>query len=109
MIRLLKSNSTNRKAKSRKSNRSINKVPRPGNELRNPRPIWNNQNARARYPMTKKPIRKESRRERHSFFFVLAEFFEPDVAEVFTDSESVNQALRGLLSIIQRQAEKVHQ
>ena len=34
---------------------------------------------------------------------------EPDVAAVFTDSESVNQALRGLLPIIQRQAEKVHQ
>ncbi len=34
---------------------------------------------------------------------------EPDVAEVFTDSESVNQALRGLLPVIQRQAEKVHQ
>ena len=34
---------------------------------------------------------------------------EPDVAEVFTDSEFVNQALRGLLPIIQRQAEKVHQ
>jgi len=34
---------------------------------------------------------------------------EPDVAEVFTDSESVNQALRGLLPIIQKQAEKVHQ
>lgn len=34
---------------------------------------------------------------------------EPDEAEVFTDSESVNQALRGLLPIIQRQAEKVHQ
>ena len=33
---------------------------------------------------------------------------EPDVAKVFTDSESVNQALRGLLPIIQRQAEKVH-
>ena len=33
---------------------------------------------------------------------------EPDVAEVFTDSESVNQALRGLLPIIQKQAEKVH-
>lgn len=32
---------------------------------------------------------------------------EPDVAEVFTDSESVNQALRGLLPIIQKQAEKV--
>ncbi len=32
---------------------------------------------------------------------------EPDVAKVFTDSESVNQALRGLLPIIQRQAEKV--
>ena len=34
---------------------------------------------------------------------------EPDVAAVFTDSESVNQALRGLLPIIQKQAEKVHQ
>lgn len=34
---------------------------------------------------------------------------EPDVAAVFTDSESVNQALRGLLPVIQRQAEKVHQ
>lgn len=34
---------------------------------------------------------------------------EPDVAEVFTDSESVNQALRALLPIIQKQAEKVHQ
>ncbi len=34
---------------------------------------------------------------------------EPDVAEVFTDSESVNQALRGLLPIIQKQAKKVHQ
>ena len=33
---------------------------------------------------------------------------EPDVAEVFTDSESVNQALRGLLPVIQKQAEKVH-
>ncbi len=33
---------------------------------------------------------------------------EPDVAEVFTDSESVNQALRGLLPIIQKQAKKVH-
>ena len=32
---------------------------------------------------------------------------EPDVAEVFTDSESVNQALRGLLPIINEQAEKV--
>lgn len=31
---------------------------------------------------------------------------EPDVAKVFTDSESVNQALRGLLPIIQRQTEK---
>ena len=34
---------------------------------------------------------------------------EPDVAEVFTDSELVNQALRGLLPVIQKQAEKVHQ
>lgn len=34
---------------------------------------------------------------------------EPDVAAVFTDSESVNQALRGLLPVIQKQAEKVRQ
>ena len=34
---------------------------------------------------------------------------EPDVAEVFTDSQSVNEALRGLLPIIHKQAEKVHQ
>ncbi len=34
---------------------------------------------------------------------------EPDIAEVFTDSESVNQALRGLLPIIKKQAEKIHQ
>jgi len=34
---------------------------------------------------------------------------EPDVAAVFTDSESVNQALRGLLPVIQKQVEKVHQ
>lgn len=33
---------------------------------------------------------------------------EPDVAEVFTDSKSVNQALRGLLPIIQKQADKFH-
>lgn len=32
---------------------------------------------------------------------------EPDVAEVFTDSESVNQALRGLLPVIHHQVEKV--
>lgn len=32
---------------------------------------------------------------------------EPDVAAVFTDSESVNQALRGLIPVIQKQAEKV--
>ena len=34
---------------------------------------------------------------------------EPDVAEVFTDSGSVNQALRGLLPVIQKQAEKIQQ
>lgn len=34
---------------------------------------------------------------------------ESDVAEVFKDSESVNQALRGLLPVIQKQAEKVKQ
>jgi hypothetical protein len=33
---------------------------------------------------------------------------EPDVAEVFTDSESVNQALRGLLPIINERVEKSH-
>lgn len=33
---------------------------------------------------------------------------EPDVAEVFTDSESVNEALRGLLPIIHKQADKIH-
>jgi len=32
---------------------------------------------------------------------------EADVAEVFKDSSSVNEALRGLLPIIQAQAEKV--
>lgn len=34
---------------------------------------------------------------------------EPDVAEVFTSSESVNETLRGLLPIIRTQADKVHQ
>ena len=33
---------------------------------------------------------------------------EPDVAQVFKDSDSVNQALRDLAAIIQRQSEKVH-
>ena len=33
---------------------------------------------------------------------------EPDVARVFTDSESVNQALRALVGIIQHQTEKAH-
>lgn len=32
---------------------------------------------------------------------------DPDVAEIFTDSESVNQALRALAEIIQHQSEKV--
>lgn len=32
---------------------------------------------------------------------------ESDVAEVFTDSESVNHALRGLLPIIHNQVDKV--
>jgi hypothetical protein len=31
---------------------------------------------------------------------------EPDVAQVFTDSESVNQALRALAGIIRHQSEK---
>ncbi len=34
---------------------------------------------------------------------------DPDVAQVFTDSESVNQALRALAGIIQQQSEKVRQ
>ncbi len=33
---------------------------------------------------------------------------DPDVAEVFADSESVNQALRALAGIIQHRSEKVH-
>ena len=33
---------------------------------------------------------------------------DPDVAEIFTDSESVNRALRALADIIQRQSEKIH-
>jgi hypothetical protein len=33
---------------------------------------------------------------------------DPDVASVFTDSESVNQALRALAGIIQHQTEKAH-
>lgn len=33
---------------------------------------------------------------------------DPDVARVFADSESVNQALRALAGIIQRQTEKTH-
>ena len=32
---------------------------------------------------------------------------EPDVAEVFADSDSVNDALRGLIPLIKQQAEKV--
>jgi len=32
---------------------------------------------------------------------------DPDVAEVFSDSESVNQALRALVEIIRRQTQKV--
>ena len=33
---------------------------------------------------------------------------DPDVAQVFTDSESVNQALRALAGIIQHQSGKAH-
>lgn len=33
---------------------------------------------------------------------------DPDVARVFADSESVNQALRALAGIIQHQTEKAH-
>ena len=33
---------------------------------------------------------------------------DPDVAEVFADAESVNQALRALAGIIQRQSETAH-
>jgi len=34
---------------------------------------------------------------------------DPDVAQVFADSESVNQALRALVEIIQHQSDKAHQ
>lgn len=34
---------------------------------------------------------------------------EPDVAKVFTTSESVNEALRGLLPVIQMQIKRSHQ
>jgi hypothetical protein len=33
---------------------------------------------------------------------------DPDVAQVFKDSESVNKALRALAGIIQHQSEKAH-
>ena len=33
---------------------------------------------------------------------------DPDVAQVFTNSESVNRALRALVGIIQEQSEKAH-
>jgi hypothetical protein len=33
---------------------------------------------------------------------------DPDVAQVFSDSESVNRALRALVGIIQSQSEKAH-
>ncbi len=33
---------------------------------------------------------------------------DPDVAQVFADSESVNRALRALVEIIQHQSEKIH-
>ena len=33
---------------------------------------------------------------------------DPDVAKIFTDSESVNKALRALAGIIQHQSEKAH-
>jgi hypothetical protein len=33
---------------------------------------------------------------------------DPDVAQVFSDSEAVNRALRALVGIIQDQSEKVH-
>lgn len=33
---------------------------------------------------------------------------EPDVAQLFPDSESVNQALRALAGIIRHQSEKAH-
>ena len=33
---------------------------------------------------------------------------DPDVARVFTDSESVNRALRALVGIIEHQSEKAH-
>ncbi len=33
---------------------------------------------------------------------------DPDVAQVFADSESVNRALRALVEIIQHQSQKAH-
>ena len=33
---------------------------------------------------------------------------DPDVAQVFTDSESVNQALRAIAGIIRQRSEKAH-
>jgi hypothetical protein len=33
---------------------------------------------------------------------------DPDVAQVFSDSESVNRALRALVAIIQEQSDKAH-
>ncbi len=33
---------------------------------------------------------------------------DPDVAQVFADSESVNRALRALVEIIEHQSEKAH-
>ncbi len=33
---------------------------------------------------------------------------DPDVAQVFSDSESVNRALRALVGIIQGQSERTH-
>ena len=33
---------------------------------------------------------------------------DPDVAQVFADSESVNRALRALVDIIEHQSEKAH-
>ena len=38
----------------------------------------------------------------------VAVVLEPDVAQVFTDSESVNQALRALAAIIHHPSEKAH-
>lgn len=54
-------------------------------------------------PPIKVPASKTARPEGYGRNVVV---LDPDVARVFPDSESVNQALRALAGIIQHQAEK---